>query len=161
MPESNLVLVRILVRPALLAGREKGGRMRNLVSCEFNIDTAIAMRAELDWLIYNATLSYAEMVLEGTLEQYLREAAGTYGLKVKNEKVAICDLFVLAIVLSRHLSCVNHCSDQQSCGLTNLYLTAHNSRLPWAKDLGLSGAGVVAYQAFPRCGPRLRQRHGL
>ena len=30
----------ILVRPALLAGREKGGTMRKLVSCEFNIDTA-------------------------------------------------------------------------------------------------------------------------
>ncbi len=40
IPESNLVLVRILVRPALLAGREKGGTMRKLVSCEFNIDTA-------------------------------------------------------------------------------------------------------------------------
>jgi len=40
IPESNLVLVRILVRPASLAGREKGGTMRKLVSCEFNIDTA-------------------------------------------------------------------------------------------------------------------------
>ena len=30
----------ILVRLALLAGREKGGTMRKLVSCEFNIDTA-------------------------------------------------------------------------------------------------------------------------
>ena len=82
--------------------------MRKLVSCEFNIDTAcvelryadgevlsiytpgiedifdttIAMRAEMDWLIYNTPLSYAEMVLEGTLEQYLREVAGTHGLNV-------------------------------------------------------------------------------
>lgn len=30
----------ILVRLALLAGREKGEQMRKLVSCEFNIDTA-------------------------------------------------------------------------------------------------------------------------
>ena len=40
IPESNLVLVRILVRPALLAGREKVGKIRKLISCEFNIDTA-------------------------------------------------------------------------------------------------------------------------
>ena len=104
----NVILVRILVRPALLAGREKGGRMRNLVSCEFNIDTAcvelryadgavlsiytpgvedsfdttLPMRTEMDWLIYNAPLEYAQMVLDGTLEQYLREAAGTHGLDV-------------------------------------------------------------------------------
>ena len=108
IPESNLVLVRILVRPALLAGREKGGTMRKLVSCEFNIDTAcvelryadgeaisiyapgiedsfdttLPMRTEMDWLIYNAPLEYAQMVLDGTLEQYLREAAGTHGLDV-------------------------------------------------------------------------------
>ena len=28
------------------------------------------------------TLPYAQMVLDGTLEQYLREAAGTHGLDV-------------------------------------------------------------------------------
>ena len=104
----NVILVRILVRPALLAGREKGKRMRKLVSCEFNIDTAcvelryadgevlsiytpgvedsfdttLPMRTEMDWLIYNAPLEYAQMVLDGTLEQYLREAAGTHGLDV-------------------------------------------------------------------------------
>ena len=108
IPESNLVLVRILVRPALLAGREKGVTMRKLVSCEFNIDTAcvelryadgeaisiyapgiedsfdttLPMRTEMDWLIYNAPLEYAQMVLDGTMEQYLREAAGTHGLNV-------------------------------------------------------------------------------
>ena len=81
--------------------------MRKLVSCEFNIDTAcvelryadgeaisiytpgiedsfdttLLMRTELDWLIYNAPLEYAQMALDGTLEQYLREAAGTHGLE--------------------------------------------------------------------------------
>ena len=104
----NVILVRILVRPALLAGREKGEQMRKLVFCEFNIDTAcvelryadgevlsiytpgvedsfdttLPMRTEMDWLIYNAPLEYAQMVLDGTLEQYLREAAGTHGLDV-------------------------------------------------------------------------------
>lgn len=104
----NVILVHILVRPALLAGREKGEQMRKLVFCEFNIDTAcvelcyadgevlsiytpgvedsfdttLPMRTEMDWLIYNAPLEYAQMVLDGTLEQYLREAAGTHGLDV-------------------------------------------------------------------------------
>ena len=81
--------------------------MRKLVSCEFNIDTAcvdlryadgealslytpsiedsfdttLPMRTEMDWLIYNAPLEYAQMALDGTLEQYLREAAGTHGLE--------------------------------------------------------------------------------
>lgn len=108
IPESNLVLVRILVRPALLAGREKGGTMRKLVSCEFNIDTAcvelryadgeaisiyapgiedsfdttIAMRAEMDWLIYNDPLEYAQMVLDGTLESYLLRVSGTHSLEL-------------------------------------------------------------------------------
>ena len=108
IPESNLVLVRILVRPALLAGREKGGTMRKLVSCEFNIDTAcvelryadgevlsiytpgvddsfdttIAMRAEMDWLIYNDPLEYAQMVLDGSLESYLRRVSGKHSLEL-------------------------------------------------------------------------------
>ena len=108
IPESNLVLVRILVRPALLAGREKGKRMRKLVSCEFNIDTAcvelryadgeaisiytpgvddsfdttIAMKAEMDWLIYNAPLEYAQMVLDGYLESYLRRVSGKHSLEL-------------------------------------------------------------------------------
>lgn len=81
--------------------------MRRLVSCEFNIDTAcvelrcadgealslytpgiedsfdttLPMRTEMDWLIYSAPLEYAQMALDGTLEQYLREAAGTHGLE--------------------------------------------------------------------------------
>ena len=55
--------------------------MRKLVSCEFNIDTVPPMRTELDWLIYNAPLEYAQMTLDGTLQQYLREAAGTHGLE--------------------------------------------------------------------------------
>ena len=82
--------------------------MSKLISCEFNVDTAcvelryadgkvlsiytpgvedsfditLPMRTEMDWLIYNAPLEYAQMVLDGTLEQYLREAAGTHGLDV-------------------------------------------------------------------------------
>lgn len=70
--------------------------MRKIVSCEFNMDTAcveqrledgtllsidctaienevansIYQRSELDWLIYNKPLEYAQLVLSGDLEQY-------------------------------------------------------------------------------------------
>ena len=73
--------------------------MKKLQSCEFNLDTncveliytdgtllsidTIAVeneyaedmyqRSELDWLIYNAPLDYARLVLEGNVEKYLKE----------------------------------------------------------------------------------------
>ena len=73
--------------------------MKRLVSCEYNIDTACVelvytdgsviavdtiaveneyaedmfQRSELDWLIYNAPREYAELVMEGDIEGYLRE----------------------------------------------------------------------------------------
>ena len=82
--------------------------MSALISCKFNIDTAcvellyadgevlsiytpsiedsfdttIAMRAEMDWLIYNDPLSYAEMVLDGSLESYLRRGSGKHSLEL-------------------------------------------------------------------------------
>ena len=72
--------------------------MRKIVSCEFNLDTAcvelrledgallsidctvvenevansIYQRTELDWLIYNDPLAYAELILNGAPEQYLK-----------------------------------------------------------------------------------------
>ena len=72
--------------------------MKRLISCEFNMDTncveltytdgtmlaidAIAVeteyaedmyqRSELDWLIYNAPLEYADLVLNGDVEGYLK-----------------------------------------------------------------------------------------
>lgn len=72
--------------------------MKKLVSCEFNMDTACVelkftdgsmiaidtiavenevvdnmyQRSELDWLIYNKPLEYAQLVLDGDLEGYLR-----------------------------------------------------------------------------------------
>ena len=74
--------------------------MKKLVSCEFNMDTACVelkftdgsmiaidtiavenevvdtmyQRSELDWLIYNKPLEYAQLVLDGDLEGYLRGA---------------------------------------------------------------------------------------
>ena len=72
--------------------------MRKILSCEFNLDTACVelrlddgtllsidctvvenevansmyQRSELDWLIYNDPLSYAELFLNGDLELYLK-----------------------------------------------------------------------------------------
>ena len=72
--------------------------MKTLLSCEFNVDTGYVelrysdsnmisinctavedevansrfQRSELDWLIYNDPLSYAELILNGDPEEYLR-----------------------------------------------------------------------------------------
>ena len=75
--------------------------MRKILSCEFNLDTACVelhlvdetllsidctavenevvnsmyQRSELDWLIYNDPLSYAELILNGEPELYLKAVA--------------------------------------------------------------------------------------
>ncbi len=72
--------------------------MKTLLFCEFNMDTGYVelrysddsmisinctavedevansrfQRSELDWLIYNDPLSYAELILNGDPEKYLR-----------------------------------------------------------------------------------------
>ena len=72
--------------------------MRKVLSCEFNLDTArvelrledgtslsidctavenevansMYQRSELDWLIYNDPLAYAELILNGEPELYLK-----------------------------------------------------------------------------------------
>ena len=74
--------------------------MNTLISCEFNIDTAcvelkyadgttisidtiavenevadnMVQRSELDWLIYNKPLEYADLILNGGIEDYLKGA---------------------------------------------------------------------------------------
>ena len=72
--------------------------MKEIISCEFNMDTACVelcfsdgsmvaidtiaveneaadtmfQRPELDWLIYNMPLEYAQLVLSGEIEKYLQ-----------------------------------------------------------------------------------------
>ena len=72
--------------------------MERLISCEFNMDNACVelkfldgsmiaidtiavenevadnmyQRSELDWLIYNKPLEYAQLVFSGDLEQYVQ-----------------------------------------------------------------------------------------
>lgn len=75
--------------------------MRKILSCEFNLDTAcveLALedvmplsidctavenkvansmyhRSELDWLIYNDPWSYAELILDGDIANYLKSVS--------------------------------------------------------------------------------------
>ena len=75
--------------------------MRKILSCEFNLDTACVelrledgslisidctavenevansmyQRSELDWLIYNDPLAYAELILNGDPVRYLKTVA--------------------------------------------------------------------------------------
>lgn len=72
--------------------------MKKLLSCEFNMDTAcvelkyddgsmisidciavenelnasMLQRSELDWLIYNKPMEYAELILTGGIEDYIK-----------------------------------------------------------------------------------------
>ena len=83
--------------------------MNKLLSCRFNMDTnraearfeddatlsidCIAIEdehgntpaqwAELDWLLYNKPLEYAQMVLSGEMEHYLSLGWTTADLKIK------------------------------------------------------------------------------
>ena len=76
--------------------------MNKLISCECNIDTAcvelrftdgsmisidctaveeevahtIRQRSELDWLVYNDPIGYADLILNGDPEQYLKAVTG-------------------------------------------------------------------------------------
>lgn len=75
--------------------------MEKIVSCEFNLDTAcvelrfadgsmvaidttavenevaetVRQCSELDWLIYNKPMEYAQLVLGGGIEEYLKGTA--------------------------------------------------------------------------------------
>ena len=42
------------------------------------LDVTIAQRAELDYLIYNDPLGYADLILNGDPEEYLKKVAGSH-----------------------------------------------------------------------------------
>ena len=48
---------------------------------EDELDVTMAQRTELDYLIYNDPLGYADLILNGALEKYLKNVAGGHGLK--------------------------------------------------------------------------------
>ena len=45
------------------------------------LDVTIAQRSELDYLIYNDPLAYAELILNGEPGEYLKNVAGSHGLE--------------------------------------------------------------------------------
>ena len=45
------------------------------------LNVTMAQRAELDYLIYNDPLGYAELILIGNLEEYLKNVTGSHGLE--------------------------------------------------------------------------------
>ena len=53
----------------------------NCTGVEDALDVTMAQRTELDYLIYNDPLAYAELILNREPEEYLRNAAGTHGLE--------------------------------------------------------------------------------
>ena len=46
------------------------------------LDVTMAQRSKLNYLIYNDPLVYAELILNGDPEEYLKNAAGSHGLEI-------------------------------------------------------------------------------
>ena len=53
----------------------------NCTGVEDALDVTMAQQTELDYLIYNAPLSYADLILNGDPEEYLKNVAGSHGLE--------------------------------------------------------------------------------
>ena len=45
------------------------------------LDVTVAQRSELDYLIYNDPLSYADLILNGDLEEYLGTVISVHGFE--------------------------------------------------------------------------------
>ena len=45
------------------------------------LDVTMALRSELDYLIYNDPLGYADLILNGDPEEYLKNTARSHGLE--------------------------------------------------------------------------------
>ena len=53
----------------------------NCTGVEDALDVTMAQRSELDYLIYNDPLGYADLILNGNPKEYLRNVAGSHGLE--------------------------------------------------------------------------------
>ena len=54
----------------------------NCTGVEDALDVTMAQRSELDYLIYNDPLGYADLILNGDPEEYLKNMAGSHGLEI-------------------------------------------------------------------------------
>ena len=61
----------------------RDGRMISIdcTGVEDELDVTMAQRSELDYLIYNDPLGYADLILNGDPKEYLRNVAGSQGLE--------------------------------------------------------------------------------
>ena len=61
----------------------RDGRMIsiNCTGVEDVLDVTMAQRSELDYLIYNDPLSYADLILNGDSEKYLKNVSGSRTLE--------------------------------------------------------------------------------
>ena len=61
----------------------RDGRMISIdcTGVEDELDVTMAQRSELDYLIYNDPLAYADLILNGDPEKYLKNVAGIHGLE--------------------------------------------------------------------------------
>lgn len=48
---------------------------------EDTLNVTMVQRSELDYLIYNDPLGYADLILNGNLEEYLKNVTGNHGLE--------------------------------------------------------------------------------
>ena len=53
----------------------------NCTGVEDALDVTMAQRTELDYLIYNDPLGYADLILNGDLAEYLKNKSGSRGLE--------------------------------------------------------------------------------
>ena len=53
----------------------------NCTGVEDALDVTMAQRTELDYLIYNDPLGYADLILNGNLEEYLKNVTGSHHLQ--------------------------------------------------------------------------------
>ena len=58
----------------------RDGRMISIdcTGVEDALDMTMAQQTELDYLIYNDPLAYADLILNGEPEEYLKNAAGSH-----------------------------------------------------------------------------------
>ena len=80
----------------------RDGRMISIdcTGVEDALDVTMTQRAELDYLIYNDPLGYADLILNGDPEEYLKNASGSHGLELyQSPDITIFELVLSSIFL--------------------------------------------------------------
>ena len=62
----------------------RDGRMISIdcTGVEDALDVTMAQQSELDYLIYNDSLGYANLILNGDSKEYLKYVTGSHGLEI-------------------------------------------------------------------------------